>query len=142
MIFTISKDQLPRYVALFLKRKGISYTFSFIFCPREEKEDFVLKYPEDTFPQNGSIEIFICEIPSGLREHDLDTVHIATGKDWSPLEHFICHYPGKDYDEALGIAKFWARYNLKFLETGDTSTETVDVMNFKLDEDINVIEIS
>jgi hypothetical protein len=113
MIFTISKDQLPKYVALFLKRKGVSHTFSFIFCPRERKEDFVLTYPKDQFPADGSIEIFICEVPNGLREQDLHSVHIATGKDWSPLEHFVCHYPGKDNDEALEIAKFWARYNLE-----------------------------
>lgn len=80
-------------------------------------------------------------MPPGLREKDLDSVHIATGKDWSPIEHFVCHYPGKDHDAALEIAKFWARYNLKFLETGDTSVEAADVMNFKLDEDIQVMEV-
>lgn len=141
MIFSTSSDELPKFVALFLKRKGITYKFSFIFCPRAKKEDFVLKYPKKQFPPDGSVEIFICETPPGLVEKDLDSVHIATGKDWSPLEHFVCHYPGKDHDEALGIAKFWARYNLRFLETGDTSTEAKDVMNFELDEEIQVIEI-
>lgn len=141
-IFTISKDQLPSYVALFLKRKGVTYRFSFIFCPRGHKEDFALSYPQDQFPASGSIEIFISEVPAELREKDLHSVHIATGKDWSPIEHFVCHYPGKNHDEALEIAKFWARYNLKFLETGDTSVEAKDVMDFKLDEDIQVMEIS
>lgn len=141
MIFTILKDQLPVYVALLLKRKGVTYTFSFIFCPRERKEDFALNYPKDQFPANGSIEIFICELPSCLREQDLHSVHIATGKDWSPLEHFICRYPGENHDEALEIAKFWAIYNLKFMETGDTSIEEADLMKFELDEDIQVFEV-
>lgn len=140
-IFTISKDSLPSYVALFLKRKGITYRFSFIFCPREHKEDFVLSYPQDQFPPSGSIEIFISEVPDGLRDYDIHLVHIATGKDWSPIEQFICYYPGKNHDEALEIAKFWARYNLKFLETRNASIELADVMSFKLDEDIQVIEI-
>lgn len=141
-LFTISKDCMPSYVALFLKRKGVTYRFSFIFCPRESKEDFVLTYPQDQFPPSGSIEIFISEIPAALREKDFHSVHIATGKDWSPIEHFVCHYPGKDHEEALKIAKFWARYNLKFLETGDTSIGEADVMNFQLDEEIQVLKIS
>ncbi|MEI6022737.1 MAG: hypothetical protein WCQ32_02770 [bacterium] len=142
MIFNITKDKLPKFVVLLVKRKGVTYKFSFIFCPRERKEDLVLKYPEKQFPVDGSIEIFICEKPAELENKDIHDVHISTGENWSPLEHFICHYPGEDHDEALKIAKFWATYNVRFLETGDTSIDSATILNFKLDDEITVIEIS
>lgn len=83
----------------------------------------------------------ICETPEGLKEHDHRCVHIATNEKQSSVEHYVCHYPGSNNIEALNIAKFWAQYNLMYLETGSTSTDREDVMSFKLDEEIRVIEI-
>ena len=131
----------PIYVILILKRKGKAYAFSFIFLVRENKEEFVLSYPEKQFPPNNSIEIMICETPDGLKDKDHHAVHIVTNKSWSLLEHYICRYPGVNHDEATNIAKFWAQYSLMYMETGSTSIEEKDVHAFKLDEEIRVLEI-
>ena len=141
-IKTIPKDELASYIGLSLKRKGLRYNFSFMFYPRLTQDDFVLTYPADQFPPNKSIEILISDMPEELKTREHNSVHIATNKSWSPDEHYICYYPGKNRDEALEIAKFWARYNLMYLETGNTSTDKEVVAKFELDEDIEVIEIS
>lgn len=132
---------LSVFVHLTLMHKGKARAFSFIFHTREKRDEFVLRYPENQFPIDNSIEIEICDTPFGLMEKDPDSVHIATDKSWSRLERYICHYPGKNHEEALEISKFWARFNVRLAETGNTSTKKDDVMAFKLDEEIQIYEI-
>lgn len=122
---------MPIIVSLILKYKDKNYIFSFIFHKREKKEEFVLKYPKDQFPPNNSIEIEICDTtPDNLKIQNHHAVHISTSK-MAPREHYVCHYPGANHDEALEIAKFWARYNVMHTETGSVSTEESDIFKFE-----------
>lgn len=138
---TIKANELSRMIILLLKKDGKTYPFSFIFCKRIKKEDFVLKYPENQFPKNKSIEIEISEIPKELKRKSVHKSHISYNETNAPGLKFICFYPAKNHKEALEVAKFWARYNVRFLTTGLTSTEKEDVINFPLDEKITVLEI-
>jgi hypothetical protein len=132
---------MPVLIILLLKYKRELYPFQFIFHIRESVKDFALKYPADQQPPVNSIEIEVINLPEWMKGGEHDTLHIATNKAWHPDEEYICHYPAKDPSEALEIAKYWAKYNLRRKITGNTSKEKAEVDSFKLDGEIMVFEI-
>jgi hypothetical protein len=133
---------MPVFVILLLKHKGQIYSFTFIFHIREKPEEFLLTYPPDQFPPNGSIEIEVCEGPDNIKQKDPHIVHLSYNKERSPDDYYVCFYASENHEKALWVAKFWARYNLMYLITGSTSTDEKDVMAFELDEEIQTFEIS
>jgi hypothetical protein len=141
-VFVFDDKGSPVFVNLSLIYHGKTYNFSFIFHTRENKDDFKATYPLDLFPPDNSIEIQICEIPAEIESDDCDSIHVVTNIEWPPLERYVCHYPGANYEEALRIAKFWAKYNLRRVELGSKSTDPEEINSFKLDQDIRVLVIS
>jgi hypothetical protein len=130
---------MPAFVILLLIKNGELYPFSFIFHKRATKDDFILTgYPDDAFPSDDAIEIEVCDIPSKLLGKDEDAMHIATNKERSPNERYVCAFPEVGHDKAVEVAKMWARYNVRLLETGETSVDPEGIAAYELDTEIEV----
>ncbi|MDQ5954968.1 MAG: hypothetical protein QG583_896 [Patescibacteria group bacterium] len=128
----------PFFIKITGKKGGRVYFFSFLFHKRNKKEDFVLRYSEDEFPRDESFEIELDDTPAGLLDKNYNIVHIASNEERTPGKKFICHFPGKDYDEALDIAQYWVKFIISYMEGENMNADKHVVMAFPLDEILKI----